>query len=178
MAAFLLLSLICLVLSVFALLVAVGATLRVQRVEQRFAAPAVGLPAGAAVPSDALVSFLQGQDVSNWLRGPSLVILASQKCPACRDLIENINRRAVEIENITERILIIERGADAAGSLRGAAKFNALWAVDTQGRAGEAFQTGVSPHTFLIRDEKIALQKPGSAIESLLRVPGTAMAGA
>lgn len=167
MEAIVLVSLTALVASGFALLVAVGSALRVQRLERGAGVEGGGLSPGTRIDADAFASLVGQQGVDRWLRGPTLAVVAKTTCPGCRDLIADMNRRSEELGRL--RVLIIERGHGNGGSLRSMAQFDAVWVDDRNDRSKEVFRTNASPHAFLIEQGKVVHQSSGGhAVEHLL----------
>lgn len=160
-----LISLTALIASAFALLVAVGAALRVQSL-QHVGGVQSGLPPGARIDHNVLAPFVGEAGLDAWLRGPTIVVVAKTTCPACHELVASMNRQSAELAPF--RVLMIERGHDDGGSLGGAAEFNATWVKDANDRSKEVFRTNVSPHAFLIEHGELVTQQSGAKAVTLL----------
>lgn len=174
-------SIVALGVAVLALLVALGTAVRIPR--QGPGIPAAdGLPRGADVPIEALRT-LSLESLDAWTAGPSLVIFSSGSCEPCRELVNGLNAALETAQR--RRILFIEGGAagDMDNSLRGRARFPAVWRTDPNGTIRDAFMTRATPSTFLIHESKVVGHKLGPNIGSLLepdqrtsdgvRLPGT-----
>jgi hypothetical protein len=159
-----LISLTALVASVFALLVAVGAALRVQGL-QHAGGGQIGLPSGARIDRHVLAPFVGDAGLDAWLKGPTIVVVAKTTCPGCHELVASMNRQSADLAPF--RVLMIERG-HGEGGLAGAAEFNATWVKDEEERSKEVFRTNVSPHAFLIERGQVVGQMSGSKAVTIL----------
>lgn len=125
-----------------------------------------GLTPGSAVPIEALATVAGNGDLSQFATGPSLLVFVTQGCDPCRQLIQNLNRTRAGPSEI--RLLIIEPTVPTGESLRDLATFSAEWLVDDTGDLRQAFKTGGTPHTFLIRDGRVLAQALGTNIRPVL----------
>jgi hypothetical protein len=167
-----------LAVAAFGLLVTVGSTVRIQRLENRIKPrhENLGLPAGSSVPEEVLSPFLDGRSVVDWLQGPSLLILASSTCSPCQDLVQAMNEH--EPREIGGRLLIIQPEGDSSERLREAARFQASWGIDLGSRVRKTFRTEASPHSFLIGNGKVIDHVVGPDLAILVgSTPPVAQAG-
>jgi hypothetical protein len=158
---FILVSLTALITSAFALLVAVGSALHVQTA-QFHGSNERGLPPGERLDQAALAPFVGQTEVDSWWRGPTLVVVMKNTCPACLEVVAKMNRSVDELRQF--RILMIERGHQdgEVTSLNATARFHALWVRDASDRSKVLFRTNVSPHAFLIEHGRVIDQHTGS----------------
>lgn len=113
------LTVLAVVLSILALLLAVGAVIRLQRQRGSPMEAYKGLPDGSPVGASVIAQFLDGEQVDAWLDGPTLLSIVSESCPACEEFI-------VELNNLLPsgvRVLVISEGN--ISKLRALASFQA-----------------------------------------------------
>ena len=139
------LSIAAVLVSVLALLVAIGVALR----PQSRSGPQLGITPGARVPDDTLRRLFGPRSVHDTLNSGAIVILVSSDCQACRQLIDLLNERGSGFLGMP--LVIIEAGREDDSRLRERASFEALWAMDPEGLAKLAFETDVTPHLFMVR---------------------------
>jgi hypothetical protein len=156
------LAVLSMVLSVFALLLSIGAILRVQRAQASPMESYQGIPNGSEVPGDVLAKLLEGDSIYEWLQGPTLVSFVSESCPACLEFVVALNQ--LKLKGL--RLLIV--APDGATDLRVGATFSALWATDSDRQARTRFEIKATPHTFLLHQGRIQAQHVGSAIEGIV----------
>jgi len=157
------LSIVALLFAAFALLVSVGVPLR-----QRYyvtSRPHGGLQPGSDVPYHALKKVYGPNEVALVRNGQAIVTFVSRKCEPCQDLLRNLNGGHPIPQDIP--LLMIETAIVDGESLQQAARFTALWSRDSTGEVQRAFMTSATPHSFLIRDGKIASQVPGPDLSSM-----------
>lgn len=68
----------------------------------------------------------------------------------------------------TQMPLILVEPGSAEGSLAGLLQFPATRVSDEDGAVRVAFETHATPHTFLVRDGRVAEQQLGADIERVL----------
>jgi len=156
---------VALALSLFSLLISIGSAGRMVRLERRLSP--TGLPAGSAVPREVFASLFEATSVEGWLKGPTLLVLASPSCEPCRDLIELLNEKPADA---AVRLVVVEPESEASHSLQGLARFAASWKTDSTGMVRAAFQTQASPHSFLISDGRVIQQIVGPNIDTMIGI--------
>jgi len=150
--------------SLFAALLAVGAVLRVQRME-RAAATLPGLATGAAAPLQALAG--SGTAVDHALAQPEqFVVFLSSACGPCRDAVEALNNDDVRGQ-LPAGLILVEVGATNRSELRGVATFPAAWVAD-DGAVAKAFAVHAFPFAFVIREGRVS---DAGLANAMIRVP-------
>jgi hypothetical protein len=146
-----------LLIAVVALVLALGVAVRVRELESRSFPPREGLPRGAEAPREPLTALLGGQ--SAWL-DHSVLIFGSTSCQPCRELVTELNERAATVE---WPIIVVESGPAADGSLADLISFaRATRVADSDGAVRTAFRAHATPHTFLVREGRVADQQLGA----------------
>jgi hypothetical protein len=158
-------SAVALIAAVFALIISVGTAIRLQR-SQGTGQPAAlgGLSAGTPV-SNILLPVLDPAAGDGWLQGPSLVIFASAGCQPCRDLFASLDED--RLRGFKGRLLLVDR-SQKPDTLETARIPGAGYRIDADGQLAGAFHARGTPHTFLIRNGRIADQALGADITKLL----------
>jgi hypothetical protein len=156
------LAVLSMVLSVFALLLSIGAVLRVQRAQASPMESYKSIPDGSEVPGDVLAKLLEGDSLYEWLEGPTLLSFVSDSCPACLEFVVALNQMTLK----GLHLLIV--APDGATDLRVSATFPALWATDSDRQARTRFEIKATPHTFLLHQGRIQAQHVGSAVEGIV----------
>ena len=155
------LSIVALVVSVLALLVAIGVALRSQsRSEGQ-----LGIAPGSRVPEDTLRRLFGPRWVHDSLNSGAIVVLVSSDCQPCRQLIDLLNERGSGFLGMP--LMIIETGREDDTGLRERASFDATWAMDPEGLATSAFETPVTPHLFIVRDGLVQDRLVGNDLSQL-----------
>ena len=126
----------------------------------------VGLTPGSPVPIEALAGLADNGRLFNHPTGRSLLVFVTQGCQPCRQLIERLNKPRAVPPGV--QLLIVEPSVPSGESLRDLARFSADWIVDDSGDLRQAFKTGGTPHSFLIRDGQVLAQALGTNIGPLL----------
>lgn len=146
--------------SLFATLLAIGAVLRVQRLERpRMAAS--GLARDVEAPLHALEG--RGTAVDHALAQREQVILfLSSACAPCRDAVEALNSDAIRAR-LPAALILIEVGASDRSELRRVAPFSAAWIAD-EGTLATAFAVNAFPFAFLVRHGRVSEAGLASAI--------------
>jgi len=155
--------------AIFAVLISIGSAMRIHRIEGMYGEAAgrqVGLTPGSPVPIEALAAVAGNGHLSNDATGRSLLVFVTQGCQPCRHLIEGLNKPRAVPPGV--QLLIVEPSVPSGESLRDLATFTAEWIVDDTGDLRQAFKTGGTPHSFLIRDGHVLAQALGTNIRPLL----------
>ncbi len=150
-----------LLLSIVALILALGVAVRVRNLEEDAHPPRAGLPVGAPVPRQPLTELLGGN--ASWL-DRSLVLFASASCEPCRDLVAGLSQGLTPTQM---PVILVEPGS-VDGSFAGLLQFPATRVSDEDGTVRMAFQAHATPHTFLVRDGRVAEQQLGADVERVL----------
>jgi len=170
------LALLAVALSLMALIVALGATVRVDRLVRARVPPRMGLRVGTEVSNDVLGRVLPEATRAAWLEGPSIILFAASSCEPCRQLIRSVRERGRVAHH--PRILVVELAStDADGGVGNLIEFDAILAHDIDGRLQEAFQVEGAPHTFLIEGGRVKRQAVGLDGLALFEELGAAARG-
>jgi hypothetical protein len=147
------LGIVAIVISGFATLLAVGAVLRVQRLEESARTPTIrALSPGVEAPTDMLSSYLKTP--SDELRlGSQLLVFISPDCEPCSEVVKVLNT-AWTPEHSAETLLVIEVAAGKT-SLRGLATFAAPWIRDDDGDVARAFGVPGFPFAFRVAQGRV-----------------------
>jgi hypothetical protein len=157
------LSIVATVLSVFATLLALGTASRLQRRLVR-SSQIGGVNVGEEIPGDVLARLFPGELRSQLVSGPTLVAFISSSCRACELMLDQLNH---SFDGLSIQAVMVEPAA--LQSLRGRARFEALWVSDDQtGSIQAEFGSQVTPHAFVLEKGKVARQQAGSDISLLL----------
>lgn len=147
-------------LSLAALIVALGATVRVDRFVRAGIPPRMGLHVGMEVDNDLLSSVLPEATRAAWLAGPSIILFASSSCEPCLELVRKVRERGHMVHQ--PRVLLVELASTGADNGSGnSIEFDAIVVQDTDGRLQRAFQVAGTPHTFLIEGGRVKRQTVG-----------------
>ena len=162
---------VALVLSIVAALLAAGVTVRLSNLERRQApAPREGLVVGSEIPATFAAAITPGRDIDAWMRGPTLLVFAAADCQPCRELLTAVRPR--DLEAFGGRVAIIERpGADGPW-LADSITLDATYIRDDDGVLAAGFETNVTPHSFAVRDGRVAAQTIGSDLAQLTALVG------
>lgn len=158
---------VAILLALVAVLLAIGVTLRMSRLEGSLQTPPPrdGLAAGSHTPPEFAAGLPTGLDASAWLEGPSLVVFGASNCEPCRELVAALI--ATDLGRFDGRVAFVER-PDAATPLSSSAQIDAQFIIDREGVLATAFDTNVTPHTFVLQHRQIAAQKIGADIGEIL----------
>lgn len=157
---------VALLLSLVALLLAFGVTLRMLRLERsQTPPPREGLSPGSETPQEFVANLPTGLDPSAWLEGPSLVVFGAGNCEPCRELVTALG--ATDLTRFEGRVAFVER-PDSAAPLSSSAPIDAQFIIDRDGMLAAAFDTNVTPHTFVIQRRQIVGQKIGADVDEIL----------
>lgn len=160
------LALLAIAVSVLALLVGVGATVRVDRFLRTAGPPRMGLAVGSNVPREALRNVVSGEDLVTWLQGPSVLVFGSSACEPCRDLVATIGARRDQLPR--NRIIMIDIGGPNDDGLGDELDLPATVAKDPGDRLQEAFRVSGTPHVFVIEGGQVKAQALGVEAAVLL----------
>lgn len=153
-------ALLALAVSLAALVVAVGATVRVDRFVRAGVPPRMGLAVGTEVDSEMLGPALSEGTRTAWLEGPSVILFASSSCEPCRELLRNVRERGGG--PYRPPLLIVELATrDEDGGLGMTVPSDAIVVRDSNGRLQQAFQVSGTPHTFLVEGRRVKRQTVG-----------------
>lgn len=100
-----------------------------------------------------------------WLEGPNLVVFGAANCEPCRELVAALI--ATDLRRFEGRVAFVER-PDAATPLSSSAQIDAQFIIDRDGARATAFDTNVTPHTFVLQHRQIAAQEIGADIGEIL----------
>jgi thiol-disulfide isomerase/thioredoxin len=154
------LALLAVALSLAALIVALGATVRVDRFVGAGVPPRMGLHVGTEIGNDTLGPVLPDATRAAWLEGPSIILFASSSCEPCRELVRKVGERGRRAHQ--PRIVVVELAAtDADSGIGNSIDFEAIVVRDMDGRLQQAFQVAGTPHTFLIAGSRVKRQAVG-----------------
>jgi hypothetical protein len=163
------LSTLALMISISAVLVSIGVAMRRPSGAERL----IGLASGARVPLEILSRLFTSVPVPDLVQRGAVVMFISPGCQPCETLLESIS----EQDGIGDLpILVIEAGSPSDKSLRELATFDPYWARDPEGLAKQAFETGVTPHAFIVKDGIVKDRLIGSDV-SLLQAKAKALHG-
>lgn len=139
-------------IALVALILAVGASTRVSRLEAR-GGPPVGISVGYVVPPEISNKIgLHGRDADR-----IALVLASANCEPCRLLLHDLS--AVSIEGS----LVIATGSQAqVDLLRLETDLDASWIADSDESLFNAFGVRSTPHVFVISGGTVAAQRLGA----------------
>ncbi|PZR63933.1 MAG: hypothetical protein DLM71_03565 [Chloroflexi bacterium] len=164
-----------LLLSMVAVLLAVGVTLRVSHMEGHGApTPSAGLAVGSEIPRPFVASLPPGSDIEAWLEGPSLIVFAAANCQPCRELMASISD--TDLHLFGNRVAIIERPGPDGSPLTDSVRCEADYVTDPDGGLAKAFETNVTPHSFAILGGRIAAQTIGAEVTQLAAIIRTGAA--
>lgn len=153
-------ALLALALSLAALVVALGATVRVDRIARAGVPPRMGLTVGTEVDSEVLPPALSEGARAAWLEGPSIILFAASSCEPCQELLRNVRERGSG--PYRSPLLIVELAtSDADDGIGVRADVDGIVVRDTDGRLQQAFQVSGTPHTFLVKDGRVKRQRVG-----------------
>jgi hypothetical protein len=151
-----------LLVAIVALVLALGVAVRVREVEARAFPPRDGIPVGAEAPRESLTELVGNPA---WL-DHSLLIFGSVSCEPCRQLLTALNERILTAEL---PIIVVDSGPPTDGSLSDLVVFpGATCVADTDGAVRAAFRAYATPHTFLVRDGRVADQQLGADVARVL----------
>jgi hypothetical protein len=147
------LGIVAVVISGLAALLAVGAVLRVQRLEQSARTPIIkALTTGEVAPTDMLSGYLKTP--SDELRlGSQFLVFISPECEPCSEVVKVLNTTWTP-EDSAETLLVIEV-ASSETSLRGLATFAAPWIRDDDGDIARAFGVPGFPFAFRVAQGRV-----------------------
>jgi hypothetical protein len=156
------------IVSLVALGVSVGNSIRIQRLIASGVPAAIGLARGAALPRLVLEQFLGAPRVDEFARGPTLIGILSRACEPCLEVIDNFNQRFAGAA--VERLLLIDSGPDGVPPLRDLATFSTTWIDDLEKLVQASFQTASTPHFFVVREGLIDDARLGSDVTGLVEL--------
>lgn len=151
-----------LLVSVVALIMALGVAVRLRALEDVALPPRAGLPVGSSVPRQPLTDLLDGD--SRWL-ADALLLFASPDCGPCRDLLTALRG---QFTGSTRPVVLIEPPLAGSESLADLLDVPVTRVVDEAGAVRSAFMAHATPHTFLVRDGLVADQILGANVERVL----------
>jgi len=151
-----------LLISVVALIMALGVAVRLKALEDAALPPRAGLPVGSSVARQPLTDLLDGD--SRWM-ADALLLFASPDCEPCRDLLTAFRGR---FTRPARRVILIEPPLPGRDSLADLLDVPVTRVVDEAGAVRSAFMAHATPHTFLVRDGLVADQILGANVERVL----------
>ncbi|MER3418367.1 MAG: hypothetical protein C4343_04545 [Chloroflexota bacterium] len=151
-----------LLVAAIALVLALGVAVRLKGLEDATLPPRMGLPVGTLAPREPLTSLLDGD--STWLHD-ALVLFVSPDCGPCRELLTALHGR---LTRTARQVILVEPPPEGGETLANVLDVPAIRVVDEGGAVRGAFQAHATPHTFLVRDGRIADQLLGANVERVL----------
>lgn len=151
-----------LLVSVVALVMALGVAVRLKTLEDTALPPRAGLPVGSSAPRQPLTDLLDGD--SRWL-ADALLLFASPDCGPCRDLLTALRGR---LTRRARPVILIEPRLRGGESLAELLDIPVIRVVDEAGAVRSAFMAHATPHTFVVRDGRVADQILGANVERVL----------
>lgn len=149
-----------------ALLLALGAAIKVRRMNAVQSGLRLSqLSEGSELPErvwDGLVS----NDVAAGLTvGDALISIVSSTCQPCKGLVAGLNSSKASFGGT--KVVIVETG-EAEDSLRSLLDFESVWVSDRARRLPDRLGVGVTPYSILLRDGRVLSQAAGSDISPLI----------
>lgn len=161
-----LLSAAALLIAATGLIMALGVAVRLKALEEAALPPRMGLPLGSSVPRQPLTDLLGGD--SKWL-ADALLLFASPDCGPCRDLLSALRGHFTKT---ARPVILIEPPSAGNESLADLLDVPVIRVVDEAGAARSAFMAHATPHTFRVRDGRVADQILGANVERVLAMVG------
>lgn len=151
-----------LLVAAIALVMALGVAVRLKGLEDAALPPRMGLPVGTLAPREPLTSLLDGD--STWLQD-ALVLFVSPDCWPCRELLTALHGR---LTRTARQVILVEAPTESDETLANVLDAPAIRVVDEGGAVRSAFRSQATPHTFLVRDGRIADQFLGANVQRVL----------